>query len=83
VPRCPNGPAVKMFRYGAADWDVFDIPIPPDQGARIRAVPRPWVDSLINETPPPATGQDGRIAVEMVLGAYQSAREGRRIAFPL
>ncbi|HOZ49114.1 MAG TPA: Gfo/Idh/MocA family oxidoreductase [Candidatus Hydrogenedentes bacterium] len=82
VPRHPDGPALKRFIYGQPDWEVADISIPPDHGARIRAVPRPWVDSLIHETPPAATGEDGRVAVEMVLGAYQSSREGRRITFP-
>jgi predicted dehydrogenase len=83
VPRCPDGPALKLFPYGGSNWEVFDIPIPADQGVRIRAVPRPWVDSLLNETPPTATGQDGRVAVEMMLGAYRAAREGRRVTFPL
>ncbi|HEO70375.1 MAG TPA: Gfo/Idh/MocA family oxidoreductase [Candidatus Hydrogenedentes bacterium] len=83
VPRPPEAPPLKLFRYGGADWETPDVPIPPDQGARIRAVPRPWVDSLIHETPPAATGEDGRVAVEMMLGAYRSAREGRRIRFPL
>ena len=83
VPRCPDGPALKMFRYGQPDWEVLDIPIPQDQGVRIRAVPRPWVDSLINETAPAATAADGRVAVEMMLGAYRSAKEGRRVTFPL
>ena len=83
VPRCPDGPAVKMFRYGSSNWDVLDIPIPPGHGERIRAVPRPWVDSLINETPPPASAGDGRVAVEMMLGAYRSAKGGRRVTFPL
>lgn len=83
VPRSPGAPALKMFRYGAADWDVFDIPVPPDHGCRIRAVPRPWVDSLLEETPPAASAHDGRVAVEMILGAYRAAREGRRVTFPL
>lgn len=83
VPRCPDGPALKLFRYGEKDWEVLDVSIPPDQGARIRNVPRPWVDSLRNETPPTATAQDGRVALELILGAYASAREGRRVTFPL
>jgi predicted dehydrogenase len=81
VPKCPEGPMLKMFKYGEPNWQVFDIPTPPDHGVRIRAVPRPWVDSLINETGPTVSGKDGRIAVEMVLGAYESAREGRRVTF--
>ena len=84
VPRPADSPPLKVFRYGQADWEVH--PVPPetlDQGNRISAVPRPWVDSLINETPPPANAEDGRVSAEMILGAYQSAEEGRRILFPL
>ncbi len=84
VPRCPEGPALKVFCYGESEWDVQDVPIPPGgQGDRIRNVPRPWLDSLIRETPPPATAEDGRIATEMILGAYQSSETGRRVVFPL
>jgi predicted dehydrogenase len=81
VPRCPDGPAVKMFKYGEANWRDMGVPIPANHGVRIQAVPRPWVDSLINETPPAVTGRDGKVSVAMVLGAYQSAQEGRRVTF--
>ncbi len=83
APRCPDGPAIKVFNHGASDWRTEDIAVPPNQGERLARVPRPWLDSLINEAPPPASAQDGRIALEMVLGAYQAAEEGRRVAFPL
>jgi predicted dehydrogenase len=83
VPRLAGNPALKVFHYGEPEWDVQNIEIPADQGVRIRAVPRPWIDSLIQETDPPASAADGRIACEMVLGAYQSASEGRRVSFPL
>jgi len=83
VPKCPEGPAVKMFSYGESNWQTFDIPIPENQGKRIEAVPRPWIDSLIEEKPPTVSGREARIGVEMILGAYRSAREGRRISFPL
>lgn len=83
VPRCPDGPALKLFDYDTNRWEVFDIPVPASHGERLVAVPRPWIDSLIRETPPPATAEDGRIALEMILGAYQAAREGRRVTFPL
>lgn len=82
-PRCPEGPAVKMFKYGESAWRPLSVPIPPGHGVRIQAVPRPWVDSLINETPPAVTGREGRVSVEMVLGAYKSAAEGKRVKFPL
>ena len=82
VPRCPDGPAVKWFLYGESDWRVEDIPIPPDQGHRIRAVPRPWVDAMLNDAPLPATIQDGRVAAEMVFAAYEAAKTGTRVRFP-
>ena len=47
------------------------------------AVPRPFIDCLKNDTEPDVTVEDGRVSVEMVLGAYQSAREGKRVTFPL
>ncbi|HOJ32979.1 MAG TPA: Gfo/Idh/MocA family oxidoreductase [Candidatus Hydrogenedentes bacterium] len=83
VPRCPDGPTLKVFRYDTNQWDIIDVPQPKDHGDRIRAVPRPWVDSLLQESDPPASLEDGRVALEMVLGAYRSAREGRRVEFPL
>jgi predicted dehydrogenase len=83
VPRNPDGPAIKYFIYGEKEWHVPEVEIPPDHGVRIRAVPRPWLDAMLNNTPLPATGEDGRIAAEMVLGAYQSAESGVRVAFPL
>jgi len=83
VPRCPDGPALKVFHRDTNAWEVFDVPVPPSHAERLRAVPRPWIDSLLHGTPPPASAYDGRVALEMVLGAYRAAEEGRRIAFPL
>ena len=77
-----EGSALKVYRAGAADWERFDFPIVP-QRARIEAVPRPLVDYLKGEAPPLATAAEGRVCIEMILGAYQSAREGRRVRFPI
>jgi len=79
VPGCPEGHALKMFSYGTHEWRVFDMPKPDSQADRIAAVPRPWIDSLVHGTPPAADGHDGRAALEIILSAYQSAKEGRRI----
>jgi predicted dehydrogenase len=81
VPKCPEGPALKVYRYDTGAWDVIELPVPPDQGERIKGVPRPWVDALLNDGPFAATAEDGRIALEMVLGAYRAAQEGRRVTF--
>ena len=75
------GAPLKLFRAGAADWERFDFPIVP-QRARIEAVPRPLVDYLKGDAPALATAAEGRVCIEMILGAYQSAREGRRVSFP-
>lgn len=83
APRTPDTPMLKLYRNATGKWEYFDIPVPSSHGDRIAAVPRPWVDSLIQETPPAATGRDGRVALEMILGAYRSAEEGRRVTFPL
>ncbi|MGC9520298.1 MAG: Gfo/Idh/MocA family protein [Anaerolineae bacterium] len=79
----PDAAALKLFRRGGEGWEDLGIPIPARHGERIAGVPRSFVDCIKNDTPPPVTAEDGRVSVEMVLGAYQSAREGRRVAFPL
>lgn len=79
VPRHSNAAAVRYFIYGEKDWRTTDVAIPTDQGVRIRAVPRPWLDAMLNNTPLPSDGNDGRTAVEMVLAAYEAAETGRRI----
>lgn len=84
VPRPAGAPALKVFRYGERDWETFEVPADSlDQANRIRRVPRPWIDSLLADAPPPASAEDGRAATEMILGAYRAAEEGRRVAFPL
>lgn len=39
-----------------------------------------FIDSILQQRPPSATGRDGRAAVAVAMAAYQSAREGRVIA---
>ena len=68
---------------GADAWDRFDFPADTPHGLRIRAVPRPLIDYLQGRTGPLATAEDGRVCIEMILGAYRAAREGRRVHFPL
>jgi predicted dehydrogenase len=74
---------LRMIRSGDAAWTEFPIPIPHNQAERIRAVPRPFINYLKGDVPPSATAEDGRVVVEMLLGAYRSAKEGRRVLFPL
>ncbi|HMN28207.1 MAG TPA: gfo/Idh/MocA family oxidoreductase, partial [Caldilineaceae bacterium] len=56
---------------------------PASHGERIAAVPRSFIDCLRDDSAPGVTAQDGRVSVEMVLAAYQSAAEGRRVSLPL
>ena len=83
LPHPPEAPALKMYRAGAKEWITFDLPSSLQQWERIQAVPRPLIDYLQGRTGPLVSAEDGRISIEMVLGAYQSAQEGRRIRFVL
>lgn len=73
---------LRIYRQGESEWEVFDFPVVPHH-TRISAVPRPLINYLKGQREPLATLKDGRVAIEMVLGAYQSAQTGQRIQFPL
>jgi predicted dehydrogenase len=75
--------ALKYFRRGSKAWEDMGISIPASHGERIMAVPRVFLDAYKAGNNPPVSVEEGRVSVEMVLGAYQSAREGKRISFPL
>ncbi len=83
VQRPAAAVALKLYTRDEPSWKELGIPIPNSHGERIAAVPRPFIDCLKNGTEPDVTVEDGRVSVEMVLGAYRSAREGRRVTFPL
>jgi predicted dehydrogenase len=78
-----GGVALKLYTTDEPQWKDLGMPIPPSHGERIAGVPRSFIDCLKYDTAPSVTAEDGRVSVEMVLGAYQSAKEGRRIQFPL
>lgn len=75
--------ALKLFTKDEPKWVDLGISIPAQHGERLANIPRPFIEAIKNDTPVPVTGEDGRVSVEMVLGAYQSAKEGRRVHFPL
>ncbi|MBN1877276.1 MAG: Gfo/Idh/MocA family oxidoreductase [Anaerolineae bacterium] len=79
----PGGIALKLYTRDNPTWQDLGMDIPPHHGERISGVPRAFIDCLKYDTEPTVTAKDGRVAVEMVLGAYQSAKEGRRVLFPL
>lgn len=80
----PGAKSVKWYRRGQKrQWEEFDIPVPRTHGERIGNVPRPFIDMLKRGSEPTVTARDGKISVEMILGAYRSAKEGRRVSLPL
>jgi len=72
---------LRLYQKGMPEWETFDFPIVPHH-TRISAVPRPLIDYLKDRGAPLATAEDGRVAIEMVLGAYESAKSGIRFHFP-
>lgn len=82
LPRPPGGVSLKFYHPGDSQWTLEDYPAIP-HGDRLRNIPRRVIDYLKGVGEPLATAEDGRVCIEMVLGAYQSAREGRRVHFPL
>ena len=80
-PLPPGATLLKMRTRQQPEWRDLGLPIPESHGARIAGVPKPFIECLQHDTEPPVTAHDGRVAVEMVLNAYQSAREGRRVLF--
>jgi predicted dehydrogenase len=83
APRAAEVAPLRMIRRGEDAWTEFSFAIPDSHGERIMAVPRPFVDYVRGITANTVSAEEGRKSVEMVLGAYRSAAEGRRIQFPL
>ncbi len=74
---------LRYIRQGQTEWNELPLRVPESHGERIGAVARPFVDYLKGETDEHVGAQEGRLATEMVVGAYMSAKAGRRITFPL
>lgn len=83
IPRSDDAVALKLYTTEQPSWKDLGVPIPNNHGERIADVPRPFIDCLKNDTEPDVSVKAGRVSVEMVLGAYRSAKEGKRVSFPL
>jgi predicted dehydrogenase len=83
APRPADAVPLRMIRAGEDHWTEFKLPIPASQGERIAAIPRPFINYLRGLTDETIPAEEGRKSVEMVLAAYRSMKEGRRIEFPL
>jgi predicted dehydrogenase len=79
APRPEGAVPLRMIRRGETAWTEFDLPIPSSQRDRLAAIPRPFIDYIRGLTEETITAEEGRVSVEMVLGAYRSMAEGRRI----
>lgn len=83
IPRPDDAIALKLYTRDEPQWKDLGIEIPKGHGERISGVARPFIDCLINDTEPDVSVEAGRVSVEMVLGAYKSAQDGKRVSFPL
>ena len=81
APRPENAIPLKYIRQGDAAWTEFPMDIPKGQGDRIAAIPRPFIDYIRGLSDERVSPEEGRVSVEMVLAAYESARSGKRITF--
>lgn len=76
---------VRVARKGTGKWEtVYDYKQAenPRQKAFADEV-RDFVRCIVEDTPPPVTGEDGRAAVEMALAAYRSSETGEAVKLPL
>jgi predicted dehydrogenase len=80
APRPEDAVPLKMIRAGDSEWTTFDLPIPASQAERLMNVPRPFIDYVRGLTDETVSAEDGKVCVEMLVAAYNSAREGKRIA---
>lgn len=83
IPRPEDAVALKLYTTEHPSWKDLGIAIPNSHGERIAGVPRPFIDCIIDDTESDVSVEAGRVSVEMILGAYRSAEEGKRVSFPL
>lgn len=85
IPRTPHDVALKICtsENRPLAWRDLGISNQTPHGERLANVARRFVAMLRDEVPAWPTLQHGRRSVEMCLAAYRSAREGRRVTFPL
>ena len=79
APHPANAIPLRLIRKGETAWTKFPIPLPQNHAERLAAIPRPFVDYVLGRTEQTISAEEGRVAIEMVLAAYQSAKQGCRI----
>jgi len=84
APSCaikpPHPIGVKLYQADRPElgWQDQGLPVPASHGERIAGVARPFMDALRADAPM-CPAREGRISVEMVLAAYESAETGQRV----
>lgn len=63
-------------------WQIIDVPTGFKRADYHCQATRAFINCVISKEQPAVTLGDGRMAVEMILAGYESARTGRTIAFP-
>jgi len=76
---------VKVAREGTSQWEVvYDKSKVKDPRQKAFAdEERDFIQCIVDDTPPPVSGEDGRAAVEIVLAAYRSSEIGEAVKLPL
>jgi len=70
----------KINEYPEKEW--FEPEIGAVRSGR-ESLTEDFVDAIMSDTDPPITGEDGKKALEIILGAYESARVGMPVDLPL
>ncbi len=70
----------KIGDYPEREW--FEPEVPQIRGGRA-ALTEDFINAIISDTDPPITGEDGKKCLEIILGAYESARTGLPADLPL
>lgn len=79
APRSSDAIPLKYIQKDDKSWTELALDIPKNQGERIAAIPRPFIDYIRGLTEERVSPEEGRVSVEMVLAAYESAKTGTRI----
>ena len=77
LPRPMEGTPTQL-----SDWQPVDLPDNLEKEPVITMYQR-MTQAIETNTEPPSSGTEGRWAFEMIMGIYQSHREGRRVELPL
>ncbi len=73
-------PPLKLYRRGQPQvWEPIPMELPGGHGERLANVPRPWLDQIKSGGAPLISARAGKVSIEMCLGAYRSAKEGKRV----